>query len=78
MSTDKPPDGQWRVVRVDTEPMTTQEYDQAVTALASLIGQWKRNQENTEADHESQHKGTIPLPLPRETRDNGTGTDTAR
>lgn len=52
MSTDKPPDGQWRVARVDTEPMTTQEYDQAVTALASLIGQWKHNQETTDTDQE--------------------------
>ncbi|HEY3481614.1 MAG TPA: hypothetical protein VGL02_22180 [Streptomyces sp.] len=31
----------WTVDSVDTEPMTAQQYDQAVTALAVLIGQWK-------------------------------------
>ncbi|TNC20080.1 hypothetical protein [Amycolatopsis alkalitolerans] len=31
----------WRVVRIDTEPMTAQHYDQAVTALAALIEHWK-------------------------------------
>jgi hypothetical protein len=36
----------WHVERIDTEPMTAQQYDLAVTALATLIGQWRTNQEN--------------------------------
>ena len=35
--------GQWRVVAIDTEPMTAQHYDQAVTTLAALITRWKHN-----------------------------------
>ncbi|MFF0144437.1 hypothetical protein ATK36_3386 [Amycolatopsis sulphurea] len=31
----------WTVEAVDTEPMTAQQYDHAVTALAALIGAWK-------------------------------------
>ncbi|WP_410671282.1 hypothetical protein [Amycolatopsis sp. cmx-4-68] len=31
----------WTVEDADTEPLTAQQYDQAVTALAVLIGQWK-------------------------------------
>ena len=42
----------WRVERIDTEPMTTQQYDLAVTTLATLITQWRNNQENTTAGHE--------------------------
>lgn len=41
----------WRLERIDTEPMTTQQYDLAVTTLATLISQW-RNQENTKEGHE--------------------------
>jgi hypothetical protein len=43
--------GRWRVVRIDTEPMTAQHYDQAVTTLAALITQWKHNHENTNEAH---------------------------
>ena len=31
----------WRVERIDTEPMTTEQYDRAVTMLAALITQWQ-------------------------------------
>ncbi|MEY7972298.1 hypothetical protein AB8O38_09895 [Saccharomonospora xinjiangensis] len=41
----------WRVERIDTEPMTIQQYDLAVTTLATLISQW-HNQENTKEGHE--------------------------
>lgn len=37
----------WRVERIDTEPMTAQQYDLAVTTLATLISQWRTSQENT-------------------------------
>ena len=37
----------WRVERIDTEPMTAQQYDLAVTTLATLISQWRTGQENT-------------------------------
>lgn len=40
----------WRVERIDTEPMTTQQYDLAVTTLATLITQSRNNQENTKED----------------------------
>ncbi|MFD5825866.1 hypothetical protein [Lentzea sp. NPDC060358] len=36
----------WRVERIDTEPMTAQQYDLAVTTLAALITRWRINQEN--------------------------------
>ncbi|RAS61305.1 hypothetical protein C8D87_110253 [Lentzea atacamensis] len=36
----------WYVERIATEPMTAQQYDLAVTALATLIAQWLTNQEN--------------------------------
>ncbi|GAA5161845.1 hypothetical protein [Amycolatopsis dongchuanensis] len=36
----------WRVERIDTEPITAQQYDLAVTTLATLIGQWRNNYEN--------------------------------
>ncbi|TKG66275.1 hypothetical protein [Prauserella endophytica] len=42
----------WRVERIDTEPMTTQQYDLAVTTLATLITQWRNTQENTKEGHE--------------------------
>ncbi len=42
----------WRVERIDTEPMTTQQYDLAVTTLATLISQWRNKQENTKETHE--------------------------
>lgn len=34
------------VERIDTEPMTAEEYRLAVTALAALINQWKHPDEN--------------------------------
>ncbi|GAA5115346.1 hypothetical protein [Haloechinothrix salitolerans] len=42
----------WRVERIDTEPMTAQQYDLAVTTLATLIGQWRNNQENRKEGNE--------------------------
>jgi hypothetical protein len=45
-------EGRWRVERIDTEPMTTQQYDRAVTTLATLINQWQHNQENMNETHE--------------------------
>lgn len=45
-------EGRWRVERIDTEPMTAQQYDRAVTTLATLIGQWRRTQENGNEAHE--------------------------
>lgn len=42
----------WRVERIDTEPMTAQQYDLAVTTLATLIGQWRNNQENPKEGNE--------------------------
>lgn len=36
----------WRVERIVTEPMTAQQYDLAVTTLATLIAQWLTNQES--------------------------------
>lgn len=41
----------WIVERIDTEPMTTQQYDLAVTTLATLITQWHTSQENTKEAH---------------------------
>lgn len=35
----------WTVEDIDTEPMTAQHYDQAVAALAALIGQWKNRRD---------------------------------
>jgi hypothetical protein len=45
-------EGRWRVERIDTEPMTAQQYDRAVATLATLIGQWRRTQENGNEAHE--------------------------
>ncbi len=42
----------WRVERIDPEPMTTQQYDLAVTTLATLITQSHTSQENTKEGHE--------------------------
>jgi hypothetical protein len=35
-----------RVERIETEPMTSDEYRLAVTALAALINQWEHRKEN--------------------------------
>jgi hypothetical protein len=42
----------WRVEGIDTEPMTRQQHDAAVTALAALINEWldKRNSTNLAHD----------------------------
>ncbi len=45
-------DRRWQVERIDTEPMTAQQYDRAVTTLATLITQWQRTQENVNEPHE--------------------------
>lgn len=45
-------EGRWRVARIDTEPMTAQHYDLAVTTLAALITQWKQEPENLKETHE--------------------------
>ncbi|MGH3869542.1 MAG: hypothetical protein ACRDQ4_26250 [Pseudonocardiaceae bacterium] len=42
----------WQVARIDTEPMTTQHYDHAITTLATLITQWKHNHGNANEAHE--------------------------
>lgn len=42
----------WRVERIDTEPMTTQQYDLAVTTLATLIAEWSAKQENPKGGNE--------------------------
>lgn len=42
----------WRVERIDTEPMTAQQYDLAVTTLATLITQWRASQENAKEGNE--------------------------
>ena len=34
------------VERIETEPMTAEEYRRAVTALAALINQWKHGDKN--------------------------------
>ena len=36
----------WHVERIDTEPMTAQQPDLAVTTLATLITQWNNNNAN--------------------------------
>jgi hypothetical protein len=38
----------WRVERIDTEPMTDEHYRAAVAALAALIVEWEQQQENTD------------------------------
>ncbi|CAL9669485.1 hypothetical protein SUDANB95_07377 [Actinosynnema sp. ALI-1.44] len=42
----------WRVERIDTVPMDTQQYDLAVTTLATLISQWRNNHENAKEGQE--------------------------
>lgn len=43
----------WRVERIDTVPMTRQEYKLAVTTLATLIRQWIHKRETMTQDNES-------------------------
>jgi hypothetical protein len=40
------------VEQIDTEPMTPQQYDLAVTPLATLIAEWSAKQENPKEDNE--------------------------
>lgn len=41
----------WKVERIDTAPMTLQEYNAAVTTLASLIRQWIHKRETMNHDN---------------------------
>ena len=47
-------DRRWRVTRMDTEPMTDQQYEQAVSALAALITHWMQEPENTNEIHKEE------------------------
>jgi hypothetical protein len=40
-------DHTWTVEHIDTEPLTPQQHDQAVTALAALIGQWQNRRDSS-------------------------------
>jgi hypothetical protein len=40
-----------RVERIETEPMTAEEYRRAVIALAAVINEWKSQQPNPPGDH---------------------------
>lgn len=42
----------WRVERIDTAPMTLQQYNFAVNALAALIKQWIHKLETISHDNE--------------------------
>lgn len=37
----------WRVERIDTEPMSTQHHDLAITTLATLLTQWRNHHDTT-------------------------------
>lgn len=37
------PGGQWHIERIDTVPMTPEQYEVAVTTLATLITEWQQN-----------------------------------
>jgi hypothetical protein len=52
----------WRVERIDTEPMTTHQYDLAVTTLATLISQW-HNQEKRRRATKKPHSTRYPASL---------------
>lgn len=43
----------WQVERIDTTPMTLQQYTFAVTALAALIKQWTHKLETMSHDNET-------------------------
>lgn len=54
----------WHVERIDTELMTAQQYDLAVTTLATLITQWRTSQENAkEARKKSRVEGRYSASL---------------
>lgn len=40
-------DHTWTIEGIDTEPLTAQQHDQAVTALAALIGQWQNRRDSS-------------------------------
>jgi hypothetical protein len=42
----------WRVEGIDTEPMTRQQHDAAVTALAALINEWRDKRNTTNQAHD--------------------------
>jgi hypothetical protein len=37
------PGGHWYIERIDTVPMTPEQYEVAVTTLATLITEWQQN-----------------------------------
>lgn len=51
--------GRIDVQRIDTEPMNTQQRDQAISALAALIHAWSAS------DLAGREHGALPLPLHR-------------
>lgn len=51
--TNNTPRRAWQVERIDTAPMTLQQYTFAVTALATLIKQWIHKLETMNHDNEN-------------------------
>lgn len=47
----RPADELWEIERVETTPMTAEEYDAAVSAFATLIARWLRD---TRAERDDQ------------------------
>lgn len=47
----RPADELWEIERVETTPMTAEEYDAAVSAFATLISRWLRD---TRAERDDQ------------------------
>lgn len=41
----------WHITQIDTEPMTSEQHDLAVTALTTLITQWNNRHEKTQQAH---------------------------
>jgi hypothetical protein len=46
----------WQIERIDTEPMTQQQYDDAVTALAVLINEWQAKRNNVSQTPEGERR----------------------
>jgi hypothetical protein len=67
---------QWHIERTYTEPLNFQQNNQAVTALAALITQWKHGTRNTGKTPDA--ATVIDLLIPRQTSDNGTGSGTTQ
>jgi hypothetical protein len=57
-----------RVDRIGTEPMTSQQRKQAITALAVLITNWQRSQNRGAEQPRADSATSLPLP--------GTASDT--